>query len=78
MRQKHNKDAEQKCTKHTQKHNQQNAHENRKDFKFFEKTSMEEICLVCGENWLQARDIATENVQSPSVERERGTATVPT
>jgi len=26
----------------------QKAHENRKDFKFFEKTSVEEICLMYG------------------------------
>jgi len=33
----------------------QKAHENRKDFKFFEKKSVEEICLMYGGRLFQAR-----------------------
>jgi len=52
----------------------------RKDFKFFEKTFMEEICIMCGERLFQAQGAATENERSLSVEyvAQRWTATVPT
>jgi len=49
----------------------QKAHENRKDFKFFEKTSMEEICLMYGGRLFQARGAETENARSQDIVNSR-------
>jgi len=53
----------------------QKAHENRKDFKFFDKTSVEEICLMYGGRLFLARGAETENARSPNVEKVRCTLT---
>ena len=79
MRQKHNKGAEQENKNIKQKNTLENtksynAREERKDNKFLEKTSMKEICLMCGGKLFQAQGAATENARSPSVEWVRGTA----
>ena len=62
--------SENKNIKHSKqiKNMSQRAHENRKDFKFFEKTSVEEICFMCGERLFQARGAETEKARSPNVD----------
>jgi len=46
----------------------QKAHENRKDIKVFEKTSVEEICVMYSGRLFQARGAEMEKARSPSVE----------
>jgi len=73
MRKKHNKCAEQENknikTKNTLKNTTvRMLMKKEKISSSFEKTSLEEICLMCGGRLFQARGAAMANTRSPSVE----------